>query len=257
MIIYADTLSVTQKHALRFFLFMGGLTGPASIFFTPTFLLRAYKEKSREKYIQAGIITVCAIIQAIVIVYAIFYNNTYNRLAVYDFRVTRYRFIIDNFTFLLHKPLVCYQLFSIDSIILFGILIGCLYTYLLIKNRKRSEYLIPLLSFIIVAVLSTLGSLNMGGGTRYAYIPTCILMIVFVSAFFELQFKHMHYVVLSIFIFCLAADTFWYKPVINEWAYKPSYPKWKTEVAKWRADSTYKLKIHPAAIKDDDWTVKL
>jgi len=257
MLVATATLSKAQKYFFRFLLFIGGLTGPASIFFTPTFLLKAYKEKSKEKYIQAGIITLCAIIQAGVILYAIFYNNTYNRLAVHDLKTTRYRFIIDNFTLLLHRPSVTYQLFSTDLIILFGMLIGCFYTYLLIKNRKNNEYLIPLLSFIVVAVLSTLGSLDMGGGTRYAYVPTCILMIVFVSAFFERQFNYIHYLVLLVFIFCITTNTFWYKPVIGEWAYKPRYPIWKIEVAKWRADTTYKPKIHPAFSRDDEWAVKL
>src|ERR1700757_525153 len=67
MMISPNTLSRFQKYFFRTLLFLGGLTGPASIFFTPTFLFKAYREKNKEKYIQAGIITVCAIIQACVI----------------------------------------------------------------------------------------------------------------------------------------------------------------------------------------------
>lgn len=102
MVISATELSKFQKYFFRILLLIGGLTGPASIFFTPTFLLKAYREKNKEKYIQACIITLCAFIQAAIILYSLFYNNTYNRLAVSDFKTTRYRFIIDNFTMVPH-----------------------------------------------------------------------------------------------------------------------------------------------------------
>ena len=254
MMVSCDTLSRFQKYFFRVMLFLGGLTGPASIFFTPIFLLKAYREKSKEKYIQAGIISVCAIIQACVILYAIFFNNTYNRLSITDLKTTRYRFIIDNLTMMPHSHLFDGQLFSIDVIILFGVLVGCFYGYLLFRNIRNSEYLIALLSFIIVAVLSTFGSLHMGGGPRYAYIPTCIFLIVLASLVFEP--KH-NYVALCLLVLCLSVNTFYYTTNINDWAYKPSYPKWKTEVAKWRADSTYKPRIHPAFLQDDEWEVKL
>ena len=254
MMISPNTLSRFQKYFFRTLLFLGGLTGPASIFFTPTFLFKAYREKNKEKYIQAGIITVCAIIQACVILYSIFYNNTYNRLSVTDFKTTRYRFIIDNFTLMPHSHLFDGQLFSIDHIILIGLLMSGFYAYLFLKNYRNSEYLIALISFIIIAILSTLGSLHMGGGPRYAYIPTCILLIVLMSQFFE---PKRNYIALFILVFCLSINVFHYTTNINNWAYKPSYPKWRTEVAKWRLDSTYNPKIHPAFYRDDEWRVKL
>src|SRR6185437_15489879 len=53
MMVSSDTLSSFQKYFFRAILLLGGLTGPASIFFTPMFLLKAHREKSKEKYIQA------------------------------------------------------------------------------------------------------------------------------------------------------------------------------------------------------------
>jgi hypothetical protein len=256
MIIYAPDLSIFQKYFFRAMLFIGGLTGPASIFFTPAFLLKAYREKSKEKYIQAGIMLLCACIQALVILYSILYNNKYNRLSVHDLKTTRYHFIIDNFSLLPHTNLFSFQLFSLDFITLFGLLIGVFYVYLLIKNFKNSDYLIPLLSLIPVAVFSTLGSLDMAGGTRYAYIPTCILMIVILSEIFELSLRKMRYAALFVTGSCFLINLLCYKPIINQWAYMPIYPKWKVEVAKWRADTSYLPKTHPA-LNNDGWPVKL
>ena len=257
MLVSATELSTFNKYFFRLLLLIGGLTGPASIFFTPTFLLKAYKEKSKEKIIQAGIITLCAFIQACVILYAIFFNNKYNRLTVHNLKITRYHFIIDNFSLLPHSAHLNYQLFSVDLTTLFGLLTGCLYIFLLVKYRGKDSYLIPLLSVIVVAIFSTLGSLDMAGGARYAYVPTCVLLIIITSQIFELPFTKINYVVLPILLICLTTNAIWYRPLIHEWMYKPSAPKWKNEVAKWRADTTYLPKTHPDVSDSDGWPVKL
>src|SRR6185437_8993584 len=98
MVIPSIELSKFQKYIFRILLFIGGLTGPASIFFTPTFFLKAYKEKSKEKYIQAGIISLCALIQALVIVYSILFDNKYKRLSEHNHLRAVYHFLIDNFS---------------------------------------------------------------------------------------------------------------------------------------------------------------
>jgi hypothetical protein len=257
IVISGTALSRFQKYFFRVLLLIGGLTGPASIFFTPTFLLKAYREKSKEKYMQAGILTVCVFIQAFIIMYSIFFNNTYKRLAVHNLSTSRYHFIIDNFSLLPHSSHFSYQLFSFDVITLFGVLIGCLYIYLLFENRKKNEYLIPLLSFMVVAVFFTLGSLDMAGGARYGYIPTCILLIIIVSKAFQSGFNRIKYIVLPLFTICLLANAIWYRPVIHEWMYSSTAPKWKGEVANWRADSAYIPKTHPDSTRIDNWPVKL
>ena len=257
MVISTSELSKFQTYFFRALLFLGGLTGPASIFFTPTFLLKAYREKSKEKYTQAGIITICAVIQASIILYSIFFDNKYKRLAVHDLKTTRYHFIIDNFSLLPHTYPFHYHLLSFDLITIFGMLIGTFYGYLILKKIKNIDYIIPLLSVLVVGTFSTLGSLDMSGGTRYSYIPTCILMIVFVSVFFDLKFNYERYMALFILVVCLTANASCYVRTMEEWAYSPTYPKWRNEVAKWRLDSTYNPKTHPAFIKDNEWQVKM
>ncbi len=258
MVISAATLSKAQKYFFRILLIIGGLTGPASIFFTPTFLLKAYRERSREKYIQAGILLLCAIIQAGVILYAIFFNNTYKRLSVHDLKTTRYHFIIDNFSLLPHSRPFNYHVLSFDFITLFGIMIGIFYAYLLIRNIRNFDNLIPLISLGVVGVFSTLGSLDMAGGTRYAYIPTCILLIILTSEAFTFLVSKAGFAALFIICFCLTSNSIVYRQIFIQWAYKTDYPKWKNEVFKWRADSTYKPVIHPLFIKNGgEWKIKM
>ncbi|HTA63694.1 MAG TPA: hypothetical protein VK835_14620 [Bacteroidia bacterium] len=255
MMVAPNELSSFQKYFFRVLLFLGGLTGPVSIFFTPTFLFKAYREKNKEKYIQAGILTVCAIIQACAILHSIFFNNTYKRLSVHDVKTTRYHFIIDNFSLLPHTtPWLHIHFISFDLITILGMLIGSFYIYLTLKNIKKTDYLIPLVSVFFVGLLSTLGSLSMSGGTRYSYVPTCVLLLVLTSQSFEIK---RNYVALFTLTFCLSINIFYYPSSLDAWGYKPTYPKWKNEVAKWRADSTYNPKLHPAFIGEGEWDVKL
>jgi hypothetical protein len=255
MIISANQLSVIQKHLFRLFLFVGGLSGPASIFFTPVFLLKAYREKSKEKYIQAAIISMCAIIQAMVIVYAILYNNTYHRLSNYDFRHILFAFFGDNFSMVPHTFASYASSIMFCICLSLGILMSFFYGHLLVKNRKNNDYLIALLSFIIVAIFSTLGSLNMAGSPRYAYIPTCILLMVILSKTFDEGFDWnvKKLITPTVLIVCVMINIIFYRHFMIS-VYKPDYPAWAVEVAKWRADTTYNPRIHPGS---DDWKIKL
>ncbi|HEX7413048.1 MAG TPA: hypothetical protein VF411_03300 [Bacteroidia bacterium] len=241
MLISTSNLSIMQKYLFRMLLLIGGLTGPASILFTPMFIVKTYREKSREKIIQASILTICAIIQTIIIMYAILYNNTYHRLSASDFKRTIYHLMVDNFSLNI-------DILSYTFNFLFAIVMATYYIYLLIKTRKDNDYLISLLSLLIVGSFSTLGSLNMGGSPRYTYIPTCIYMIVIISEVFDRkinQKKHTYFAT-TILIISLAVNLYYYLPTM-ETVYSPNFPKWADEVAKWRADSTYALRIHPGS----------
>jgi len=252
LIISANEISKFQKYFFRILLIIGGLTGPASIFFTPTFLLKAYKEKSKEKYIQAGILCICAIIQAIVIVYSILFDNKYNRLSEHNHLRSVYHFVIDNFSMISQASSSYFHPISRYLSVFFGLIMIVVYVFLLYKNRKNDLYLIPLLSMIIVGLFSTLGSLHMAGGPRYAYIPTCILMMVLLSELFNLKMK-IQYVASVALIICLAIYIIDYRESMIS-VYKPTFPRWKDELKKHKVDSTYNPHIHPAM---DLWQVKL
>jgi len=62
------------------------------------FFVKAYAERSREKYIQAGIQACCALLQAGVTVYSLLNDNPYHRFQAHDAGVTLRNFVIDHFS---------------------------------------------------------------------------------------------------------------------------------------------------------------
>jgi hypothetical protein len=257
MIISASELSKFQQYFFCLLLFIGGLTGPASILFTPAFIFKSYREKNKEKYVQAGILSICAAIQVSVIVYSILYNNTYNRLSNHNYKSTVYSFFVDNFSILPHTSTSYMHPVTFYLGLTYGIVMAILFTYLLIKTRNNTDYFISLISLLIVGIFSTLGSLNMAGSPRYAYIPACIFIIIIISEVFEndgVQNFILKRVTLLVLILCLAANIIYYRYGMRN-VYASNYPVWADEVAKWRSDKSYNPKIHPGT--DSGQCVKL
>jgi len=246
MINNTTALSRLQKYFFRLLLLIGGLTGPASILFIPTFLVKAYYQKNKEKYIQAAILSICGLIQAFIILYAILYNNTYHRLAEHNYARTISHFFTDNFSMIPHASVSYLHGITFYAGFLFGVLMFVYYVYLLIANKKDSDYVLSLISLFIVGTCSTLGSLHMAGSPRYAYIPSCIFLIVITSEFLKRisLVNKTHYIAGLVLFICLSANTVYYHYGMRN-VYADSYPKWKDEVAKWRADNTYKPRVHP------------
>jgi len=234
MVVPAFKLPSFKKYSFRILLIIGGLTGPASMFLSPIFIYKAYREKSKEKYVQAAILSLCAIIQASVIIYTLLYSNNYKRLQPFDLNLTAAAFFTDNFSLNMNR-------------MSFGIAMFFLYVYLFIKNRKSFEHRIFLLSFIVISVFSTLGSLNMQGAPRYSYIPTVIFMMMLAFEFFELKITQLNssYLLASVFFVPCFLMSFMCYTYRMQYVYQPGLPVWKDEVAKYRLDSNYKPIIHP------------
>jgi hypothetical protein len=249
LVIPTAQLSLTKKWCFRILLVLGNLTGPASMFLTPVFFMQAYFERSREKYIQIIIQTLCAIIQASVVMYSLMYQNEYHRLEHYNLPVTLYHFFIDHFSLNI-------ILLSMNDMRNIGILVAIYFIYLFIKKRKNREHLVFMTAFIISAIFSTAGSLKMEGSPRYGYITTCILLILIITDAFELlnSKKKAGYIVSAIVVLTLTINALYYKSRQTE-VYSPDFPAWKQEIAKWRSDSTYLPKIHPV-YPSDTWYVK-
>ena len=246
MVISTDGLLTFQKYFFRFLLFIGGLTGPASVLFTPLFIYKAYIEKKKEKYIQACILIFCAITQMSIILYALFFNNNYNRLSNHNYKHTLYSFFVDNFSILPHTSTSYLHPILFYLSILFSLMMLTFYIYLFLKNKTNTDYLISLAGLLIVGVISTLGSLNMAGSPRYAYIPGCIFILLIINESFKIDVRQtkLKYVSILILFLCFTANTVYYRYGMRN-VYNTDYPKWASEVAKWRIDNTYSPKIHP------------
>jgi len=250
LVVHSDQLSLMKKWIFRMLLVLGTLTGPASMLLTPVFFIKSYMDKTKEKFIQTLIITTCSIIQAIVIIYSLVYNNQTHRLEHHNFHLTVSNFIIDHFSLNL-------IILNRSGLYFLGIIIAIYFIFLTIKNWKSKDFRIFSTCFIVVAIFSTLGSLNMAGSPRYGFIPTCILMMLIAQEVFSWlnNKKKIRYIIGTvIFMSCLTLNTIYYKTRMQE-VYTPDYPVWRSEVEKWRIDNKYTPRIHPK--HDDAWFVNL
>src|SRR6185295_13008748 len=98
LVIPAANLPALGRWLLRGLLVLGNLSGPASMLLTPVFFVKAHAERSREKYIQAGIQAGCALLQAGVTLYSLSNDNRYRRFQAQDAGVTLRNFVIDHFS---------------------------------------------------------------------------------------------------------------------------------------------------------------
>ena len=252
MVIPATQHSTGKKWLLRALLVVGNLTGPASMLLTPVFLIKAHAERSREKYIQAAIQFCSALIQAAATIHSLLYVNQYRRLEQYDSSRAVFGFFVDHFSLnVMGVGPIWYPVI--------GFLVAIYFTVLFVRRRGSREHLIFLLSFVLVALFSTVGSLNMLGSPRYGYIPTCILLFLIADEAFgplaggggggETRLEHA--LAVGLLLCSLTFSAICFRLHMVE-VHSPNHPAWSDEVAKWRDDPGYKPKIHP-----DGWYVDL
>ncbi|MEO8761217.1 MAG: hypothetical protein ABI388_07775, partial [Bacteroidia bacterium] len=83
-----------------------------------------------------------------------------------------------------------------------------------------------------------------------------ILMLFFLSELFDMKnnnIQKLTWVSSIAFLLCFSMYLIDYRASIES-VYAPTYPKWKEELVKHQADSTYNPRIHPGT---DPWEVKL
>jgi hypothetical protein len=242
-----ETQSFFQKWGYRAILTLGTLTGPASSFSTPIFWLRLYRERKKEIFIQTGIVTLCALTQVIIVVYSALYKNKYSRFSNFDFFQFLEYYMRDSFGLLLP--------FETETLILLGIYFAIYFVYLFIINRKRTEYQYLGISFIIITILSILGSLSMKGSPRYSFIPTIILYLILIDEFSTQRLKlNVRQITVSLFLMISLTFSFsnYSKEILK--FYSPFFPKWKQEAKLFKENPNYKPKVHPHSY---NWTWEL
>jgi len=61
-----DSIAATRRWLYRILLTIGGLSGPYTVFLQPLFALRAFGERSRERIVQAAIVSLTLVVQVLV-----------------------------------------------------------------------------------------------------------------------------------------------------------------------------------------------
>lgn len=234
-------------------LILACLTGPMSVFFAPFFILKYFYKKNSPNLIQMVIANVCGAIQVFVTIYSVLYKNTYQRFVDKNLWLSFKAYIADNFGLLLP--------FGENDRFIIGLVVAPIAIYLFIKllQEKKKESFFFIASFFLVSILSILGSLNMTGGPRYGFVPTFILICLFFNFLFKdtlsWQSKLQRNFFYGLFGIFLLIQGIGFK-LNSHKMYLPEFPKWRSEVEKWRKDSTYTMKIHPYN-ENKGWIVKL
>lgn len=239
-LVSTDQLSGFKKNMFRLLLVLGPLSGPSSMLILPVFYLKYFMEKTKERFIQVIILTGASLVQLGVTAYSILYNNQFNRLHSNKLEETLKHFMMDHFSLNI-------KILDPTTAICFGSLVAVCFLFLSIKNRKSKEQLLLTFSFILMAVLSSLGSLKMEGSPRYGFIPTFILMMILMKEF-EVWIKSknlLNDVGAAFFVFSLSLNIVFYHSRMED-VRNPSYPIWTEEIKIWRKDNSYAPKIHPS-----------
>ena len=268
---------MTQASARRTWLYRGilvlaGLTGVVSCFLGPLFALRAWFYRAREHWVQFMILCVCAIVQLIVVVTtANSYQGANSRIDLPDVSMLGVLMWLKTFVLpmsgvvatnqvatWLHTLIDAQrQLFTLLGTLLFpalGVVLG-----LLTWGRHWKSKVLIAGSYVLVAVLSITFSigdkihhLNAILGARYYYGPSVMLLLLMLANLYRSprRIEAVRAVICGVLLaVSLTIGILAYRPTVEADA---SWPRWRAEVAKWRSNPAYELKIWP-----EGWTMRI
>ncbi|QQS54749.1 MAG: hypothetical protein IPM89_02530 [Candidatus Competibacteraceae bacterium] len=239
----------------RIVLIISGLTGVITCFLLPAFAIRWYLDKSKNLLTLNIILIISCIVQLCYITYtATLGSGVGNR-----FFFPGLASIIKTWQvqFLLW-PILGSQWKEILGAELLGgsVAISILLIALSTATHMNRQYSIPIIiAFLTVSILSLVGSLGMGGGWRYGYVPAVILLSLFVIGTNK-DTQKLHKI-LSWFIISLSVG-FWvsnYREALKPWVV-PDGPVWMEEVQMWRKNPNRPLQIYPQWERAK-WHIKL
>jgi len=257
------------------YLLIAGLTGVVSCFMAPAYLWRAFREKSREFLAYAIILFSCLSVHAGLLLAAFqsqspeisgrFIFNSFGTMIgktiVYQFAVPftgrgifEQQFMVNIGTIIktaiedsFGVYLLIYDHFIIPLLI--GITVISVTAVVIWQNRSKIEVQILSLALITVSILSNLCSVNSAGGPRYYFIPSLIMLTLYICL---IDLKSCRPIVLATGLLVLTTfvgNGYEYRSIMNKQAFNPEYPSWRTEVALWRMTPSYQMSIWPAPWK--------
>lgn len=253
------------------YLVLAGLTGVISCFMAPAYLWRSFRERSREYLAYGSLLLLCLIVHAGVLTEAMFSRSAelagrflFNSFMIMLGKTVVYQFAIP-FTgrgFYEQRPLVAIgsslketveglfgvHLFIHDLFILpliIGLAVIALSAAIIWQNRSRPDVQAMALAMVGVSVMSNICSVNSTGGPRYYFIPSLILLTMFLGV---RELKHIRPVVVAASLLVLTtvlANGYEYRSVMGKQAFNPDYPDWRTELVLWKSTPSYQINIWP------------
>lgn len=244
LILVGDTK--TLKWLKRMLLLVASLNGPISCFLIPLFLLKAWREKSAERFAQFLILFCGTLVELLSLYYS--RAETHRPLVIGANRLVG---VI--FSHLLLAPFTTRSLFAFHLETLNGninpiiwLLVAGFVAFILycIRSSKDAKWLC--VSSSVVLVCSLLGVLEtttkdlMLYADRYFYVPQVLLFIsLLVCTLEKMKERIILRIILGMFLLLGALEYPVLPPQIM------NGPSWQGEVEKWKQDPTYKLHVWP------------
>lgn len=204
------------------YLLMAFMTGIASLFFLPYFVLRAFKEKTSELWYVVLIGIAAAHIQ---------FFSLYSYLVAGGDDRLKFEFLGNLgkgmlYTFIIPSQQKGAGLFFA----VFIVFATCKYVRLSLTENDRLGLLYSLVSLLTFLLLSVIGSLHMTGGSRYGLpVHSGMLAIAFCGISLDKQTLSDRLYILSLVVLMLLAIASFFK---MDSVYSAAWPNWQQQVQK-------------------------
>lgn len=265
LILCEDTATIQiRKYCYRFLLVISGLTGAVSCFIAPLYIAKAWMTKRREVFVQAGIISSCALLQVIIVIFlAASSDGVYERRSFFpDIPTLGVIMWIKNIALLFYGlPFAKEYMFYARQAgaTMFGVLGygGLLVTLMLLSclalrlDREKRIYIFG--SYLLLMLLSTFCAtgdkkelIAPWGGQRYYYVPN-VLILTMVLLAANRKFKTKAMKIFSWGLRCLLILALLHGAAIyiHFSVRDKTCPKWTEEIEQWNKDSSHSVKISP------------
>lgn len=259
------------------YLLLAGLTGVLSSFMIPAFLWRAVREKSKEFYTYTAILCFCLTVHAGVLVAAVksaspelagrFMFNAFEtalgKTVVYQFAVPftgrgfyEQQFLVAigtkikaAFEDLFNVHLFIHDLFIIPVMV--GLAVILLTGVIIWQNRTMLEVQLIAVALLTVSALSNVCSINSAGGPRYYFIPSMILLTLYIGTKGLKSYKPVAAAIVLLLCTTFAGNGYEFRDIMYSQAYRPEYPEWREELKLWKKNPEYQINIWPTSWKMD------
>jgi len=227
---------------------LSGLASVTACFLLPLFLIRYIQRRQTEDRLLFSVLAASTAIQLAVIAYSylVLGQTTYYDpssqvrfaspvpLSYLPVRIAYYA--------IQYPVLGRYQ----GLVASFGINVAAVLLMIYAATRRCADYWHFLGAIWVLTVFSVLGSIQMNGGPRYAYAPSCIFALFLLAIAFDEAVAPL-FRRLSVVLFAIAMVVWvpYYRSGLDGFR-NPAWPSWAEEVRAWRSDPSHSaLYIHP------------
>lgn len=255
---------------------VAGLTGVVSCFMAPSFIYKALRTRSKPFAIYSVVLIMSSLVQAGVFLqgwlnnsaglgsrfvhhdaaallriftkflefqfFVPFFGRTIRLMPIFDLLETKIRLFIPALAGF-DRPLATIFVAAFVAIV-------CAMIAWCVKESINVQ--VTVFSFVTVAALSTIFSINMSGGPRYTFAPSVMLVILLVSHWQERMIRPLlRYAAIFLVFSMLLVNGVESRFELFGFDFR-NWPKWSDEVAAWKNKSEYAMKIWPPP-----WEMKL